>query len=93
MLSRTNSTGWRSGYEFYMKPGGAEGDDVTWYPASGYRSNASGAVANVGNNGYYWSSTPSSATFAYSLNFYSGGVYPQNYFVRGNGFPVRCVQE
>ncbi len=48
---------------------------------------------NEWNNGYYWSSTPNSATNAYSLNFNSGGVNPQNNNVRGYGFPVRCVQE
>jgi uncharacterized protein (TIGR02145 family) len=66
---------------------------VTSYPASGNRNNASGAVNNEWNNGYYWSASPNSATNAYSLNFNSGGVNPQNNNVRGYGFPVRCVQE
>ncbi len=92
-LSKTNSAGWRNGYEFYMKPGGAEGDDVTWYPASGLRNIGSGAVNSEWYYGYYWSSAPVSATNAYSLYFYSGGVNPQNNLQRGNGFPVRCVQE
>lgn len=66
---------------------------VTSYPASGYRNVGSGAMNNEGSNGYYWSASPNSATNGYNLNFNSGNVNPQNNNNRGNGFPLRCVQE
>ena len=48
---------------------------------------------NEWNNGYYWSASPYLATNGYDLSFYSGRVSPQGSNNRGNGFPVRCVQE
>ena len=66
---------------------------VTSYPASGNRNVGSGAVSNEWNNGYYWSASPNSVTNGYNLNFNSGNANPQNNNQRGNGFPVRCVQE
>ena len=48
--------------------------------------------SNRGSNGYYWSASFYSARSARSLIFYSGGVYPQNYNLRYNGFAVRPVQ-
>ena len=66
---------------------------VTSYPASGNRNVGSGAMNNEWNNGYYWSASPYNATNGYNLNFNSGNVNPQNNNQRGNGFPVRCVQE
>ncbi len=62
-------------------------------PASGNRNVGSGAVNNPGSNGYYWSSSPNSSTNGFNLNFNSSNVNPQNNNNRGNGFPVRCVQE
>ena len=47
---------------------------------------------NRGANGNYWSSSYDSATNAYSLNFYSEGVYPQLNNNRRYGFSVRAVQ-
>ena len=44
------------------------------------------------SGGYYWSSTWNSARNARSLDFYSGGVYPQNVDSRYYGFAVRPVQ-
>lgn len=60
--------------------------------ASGYRNNSSGALNNVGSNGYCWSSAPNSATNAYNLNFSSGNVNPLNNNNRANGFAVRPVR-
>ncbi len=45
-----------------------------------------------GSGGYYWSSTIFGSRGARSLGFYSGGVYPQDYYYRCNGFAVRAVQ-
>ena len=45
-----------------------------------------------GSNGYYWSSTWNSARDARDLVFYSGGVNPQDYSRRYNGFALRPVQ-
>ena len=45
------------------------------------------------NNGYYWAATPNGTTTGRNLNFNSANVNPQNSNNRGNGFPVRCVQE
>ena len=47
---------------------------------------------NRGSNGYYWSSTFSSARHARSLSFNSGGVDPQNNGSRCSGFALRPVQ-
>ena len=61
-----------------------------FFPASGYR-NGTGLV-NRGSNGNYWSSSLSSQTIGYYLNFYSGGVLPANGSYRFYGFSVRAVQ-
>ena len=50
----------------------------------------SGSLYNAGYNGYYWSSTAGSSTYAYSLDFYSSYVSPYNYN-RYNGQSVRCL--
>ena len=45
----------------------------------------------AGDYGYYRSSVGSSSSTAYSLYFYSGGVYPSGGPRRYIGFSVRCV--
>ena len=50
------------------------------------------SVNNAGSNGYYWSSTWYSNTYAYYMYFYSSGVSPQNYRSKYHGFAVRCVK-
>ena len=45
-----------------------------------------------GSVGNYWSSSYNSATNAYSLNFNSSEVIPQDYSYRGYGFTGRAVQ-
>ncbi len=63
-------------------------------PAAGYRSNASGALTNVGTEGLYWSSSSYAAgsVNAGNLNFRAGNVNPLNNTSRANGLSVRCVQ-
>ena len=63
-------------------------------PAAGYRNAETGALTNVGTNGYSLSSSPlssGSANMGY-LNFNSGNVNPVNSWYRSAGFTVRCVQ-
>ncbi len=59
--------------------------------ATGYIDSSSGALANRGSFGSYWSSTQHSATNGYYLSFASG-----NSNLSGNskarGFPVRCLR-
>ncbi|MCM1251074.1 MAG: hypothetical protein NC209_08050 [Alistipes sp.] len=61
--------------------------------ASGLRDRTSGALGNVGTNGYSWSSSPlSGSASAGFLLFESGNVNPLHADGRSYGFPVRCVQ-
>lgn len=64
--------------------------NLLFFPASGFGNGRS--WTNRTGNGYFWSSTFSSARLARSLNFYPGGVNPQYAINRSNGFPVRPVQ-
>lgn len=82
-----NSTTWNSTGMTWDGYGG-------WYPASGYRNDASGNFTNVGQNGMYWTATPT-GVYGYNLNFgsISGNVsigYPT---YRSGGFSIRCVSE
>lgn len=86
------------GWIFYCnKMNGASSYDpaggTIFFPASGYRNNSSGALSNVGSNGYYWSAVPYSTYSGRYLYFYSTGVYPLNDYYRSRGFAVRPVQE
>ena len=64
-----------------------------FYPASGCRSNSSGALSSVGSNGYYWSAVPSSTDGGRRLGFNSTYVSPLSNNNRSYGFAVRPVQE
>ncbi len=77
----------RKGYDVIGPNGNA-----IFLPAAGWRVGAS--VINVGSNGNYWSSTPSSGddSLAYFVCFYSGSMEPQNYYYRYSGFSVRLVR-
>ncbi len=61
-----------------------------FFAASGYGNGSSWNYR--GSNGYYWSSSFNSSRYARYLNFFSGGVYPQNNGNRYYGFAVRAVQ-
>ena len=52
-------------------------------------------LGSAGSHGYYWTSTPySNDPNAYYLTFYSGNLYPSDYFIRRYyGFSVRCLAE
>ena len=89
-----NSLGTQRGYFFYYTATPFQTGETDFYPASGYRNRSSGALANVGSNGYSWSSSPTqSSTNAGYLNFGASYVNPQNNSSRAYGFPVRCVRE
>lgn len=64
--------------------------NVIFFPASGYGYGTT--WNNRGAYGYYWSSSWFSARLARRLLFYSGGVSPQNSYLRYYGFAVRPVQ-
>ena len=42
---------------------------------------------------FYWSSTAVSASQAYNLFFYSGGVWPADRLYRYHGWPLRCAAD
>jgi uncharacterized protein (TIGR02145 family) len=59
----------------------------------GYRHN-SGTFYNVGNDGYWWSSTQySSASAWYRRLYYGGADSLRNYATKAYGFSVRCVRD
>ena len=61
-----------------------------FFPASGYYNGTT--LYSRGSNGYYWSSSYISATYAYNLYFYSSYVNPASYNSRRYGFTARAVQ-
>jgi uncharacterized protein (TIGR02145 family) len=62
-----------------------------YFPASGYRDGSTGALANVGTSGYYWSSSPASDVNGFDLYFNGATVNPAGNGSRTRGFAVRCV--
>jgi hypothetical protein len=61
-----------------------------FFPASG-RYNGT-TLESRGADGFYWSASFNDSTNAYSLNFNSSNVNPQNNNNRRNGLTVRPVQ-
>ena len=64
---------------------------AVFLPAAGSRLGTN--VANVGNIGYYWSSTPYYEYYAYNMIFYSNFLYATYDYNRYLGFSVRPVQD
>ncbi|MGL5919141.1 MAG: hypothetical protein ACRCZQ_01375, partial [Bacteroidales bacterium] len=62
-------------------------------PASGFRNTSDGTLSSQGAGGYYWSRTPYTSTYGYSLSFYSSNVYPEFSYYQAFGYPVRCVPQ
>ena len=73
---------------------GTDHEGSLFLPAAGYRRNSTGALTNVGTDGYYWSSSSYAAGYvgAGGLSFGSGDVNPLSGGYRAYGFPVRCVR-
>lgn len=82
-----NSSG-VNGWKFISK---TDTSKYIFIPASGFRLDYNFYLR--GSDGYYWSSSPhpSLSTHGLCLNFYSGGVNPQNLSSRFIGFCVRSV--
>ncbi len=71
--------------------GKMQGNGAVFLPAAGYRSGTS--VSYAGSDGYYWSSTAYDSNGAYYVYFYSGNLFPQNYYYRRYlGLSVRLVR-
>ena len=81
---------WINGWNFKKSDSDTVGN---MFPASGYRANGTGALANMASGGLCWSFAPYSQTFARSLLFDSGYVYPLDYHYRSYGFSVRPCRE
>ena len=85
------------GWNFYVN--GWRTGSTVFFHALGFRdtysgrSSGTGAVAYVGEGGYYWSAGAYSASYGRYLGFGSGGVYPQNWYFRSYGRTVRSVSE
>lgn len=76
-----------NGWKFMKK---SDHSVYVFFPASGRYE---GTTLNVrGTRGFYWSASWYSDSDAYSLNFFSSSVYPQDYDLRRYGYTVRPVQ-
>ena len=64
---------------------------AVFLPAAGDRDGT--GVSDVGNLGYYWSSTPIDGYYAFNLYFDSGYARPDYWSNRGYGLSVRLVQD
>ncbi|MDR1884281.1 MAG: DUF1566 domain-containing protein [Prevotella sp.] len=71
----------------------SESKESIFLRAHGYKDPDDGVLYNAGYNGYYWSSTPYTGSFAYALNFYGGGATPAFIYDRRYGFSVRLVRD
>ncbi|WP_294596555.1 hypothetical protein [uncultured Rikenella sp.] len=63
-----------------------------YHPAPGCRGSASGALGNIGNNGYSWSSAVSGTNGVF-LGFYTQSLNPSSVDYRGYGLQLRCLSE
>ena len=75
----------------YTLPDAADANNYFYLPALGYYN--SGQLYDVGDGGYYWSSSagPWSSYYAYLLYFYSGGVLVYDYD-RLSGYRAEALQ-
>ena len=72
------------------------GTPLAWYPAPGYRGSGEGALWNVGNDGYSWSSTSYDSGDHYRgvyLFFRVTELYPSHMTYRAYGLQLRCLSE
>ena len=73
---------------------GASNPAIALGPATGYRHYTTGALADVGANGHWWSSSSYASGNLHAGSFFcdASRMNPLNNDNRANGFPVRCVQ-
>ena len=100
--SADNTTDLRTTYKNYNNtnssinnsglPSAADANKYFYLPALGYYY--SGQLYNVGDTGYYWSSSafPWNSSYAYYLYFYSGIVNVGRNGSRDNGFTAEALQ-
>ena len=63
------------------------------FPA-GYRNNNNGNYNNMGNNGYFWSSTENNSNNAWNRKLnYNNSEVNRNNNNKQNGFSVRCLRD
>ncbi|MBF0577155.1 hypothetical protein [Dysgonomonas sp. GY617] len=65
---------------------------AVFFPASGYRYKKDGYLTNLGNYGFYWSSSIEDGTGRF-LYFNSNNVFPDNNYIQSSALSVRCVLE
>jgi hypothetical protein len=97
-IASNNTWIWQDGGEsgtfgYLLKPGGVNKPTALFLPAAGSRSRISGAQANVGSIGNYWSSAVTGTASSYNLYFTSGSITATGTGNRATGFTVRCVSE
>ena len=77
------------GMNFSGKFGSA---NIIWYPTSGCRYNGGGTLGNVGNYGYYWSTSYHiSGMFILKIDN-NANVDPSTVYYQEYGHSVRCLQ-
>jgi len=74
-----------------IRPKGSSSDATPTLilPFTGRRGTFDGGALINSNYGYYWSSTGSTATNAYSLNFWAATV--DDFYTKTEGFAIRCM--
>jgi len=86
-LKETETTHWNS-----PNTGATNESGFTAIPG-GYR-NSSGVFSSIGNYAYFWSSTPTSTTYAYDRRLnYNNTLISHSIVTNENGFSVRCVKD
>jgi uncharacterized protein (TIGR02145 family) len=102
--AKDNNLVWQSGGYYYNSNGNnfshntytaeqwktMEEAGAVFLPAAGVREGTD--VSMVDEVGYYWSSTPNEAYYAYGVRFFSYRLIPQDNYYRNYGRSVRLVQ-
>ena len=68
-------------------------EPLMFLPAAGIRHLTNGIRKSVGKDGYYWSSSPVGAIYAYMCYFDSVSVYANSNDARAYGCSVRCIAQ
>ena len=94
-LPTGNTSGEYAGLNSAINSGSTSSDSglrSNWFAQrAGYLSYDGSGFDETGQAGDYWTSTQSSASFAYEFNFYSNNVTLGAAYPKSNGFSVRCV--